>query len=83
MTLHCDGTAWSEMTTSEMYSLQALWGTSSTDVYAVVSKILHYDGAEWSEMASGIKYRVEAVWGMSSSDLFAGRGYGEILRGTR
>ncbi len=60
--LHYDGAAWSEMIipTVENLQLMDVWGSSSTDVYAVggfgaegefgyqAAMILHYDGVEWS-----------------------------------
>ena len=66
-------------------SLDAVWGTSSSDVYAVgwEGTILHYDGTEWSAMPSGTTAHLHDVWGMSSSDFYAVGAYGVILRGTR
>jgi hypothetical protein len=53
--------------------LQAIWGSSSTDVFAVGSKgtILHYDGSSWNRMNSGTTYLLRGVWGSSPSDVFA------------
>jgi hypothetical protein len=49
--LHYDGTSWSEMT-SGTSSLSGVWGTSSSDIFAVGydGTIVHYDGTGWSEM---------------------------------
>jgi hypothetical protein len=53
--------------------LSGVWGTSSTDVFAVgdYGTILHYDGTEWSPMTSGIDKYLGGVWGTSSSDVYA------------
>ena len=58
-------------------SLSDVWGTSSSDVYAVGwgGTILHYDGHAWEEMPSGTTEGLSGDWGASSSDVFAvGRG---------
>jgi hypothetical protein len=53
--------------------LRGVWGTSSSDVYAVGQSgtILHYDGTAWSEMASGTDWSLQDVWGSSSKDVHA------------
>jgi hypothetical protein len=69
-------------TTSNLY---AVWGTASTDVYAVGwdGTILHYDGSQWSAMTGGAAAHLYALWGMSSSEFYAVGAYGVVLRGTR
>jgi hypothetical protein len=62
-------------------SLQGVWGSSGSDVFAVGScyensitkgVILHYDGSNCSRMAiPGVAYRLCTVWGSSASDVFA------------
>ena len=73
-------------------SLVGVWGTSSSDVYAVGSDgaIGHYDGTNWSAMtnrtsddrsiACGTSELLWAVWGTSSSDIYAVGDHGTILR---
>ncbi len=65
-------------------NLRAVWGTSSTDVFAVGAggTILRYDGTVWSTMASETGTVFEGVWGTSSSDIYAvGNAYpGELFR---
>ncbi len=62
-------------------SLEDVWGSSSSDVFAVgwSGNILHYDGNEWSKMASGTAEVLNAVWGSSSSDIFVVGRYETIL----
>ncbi len=57
----------------EVKILQGVWGSSSTDVFAVgySGTILHYDGNTWSVQASGIAVLLSGVWGSSATDVFA------------
>ena len=67
--------------------LWAVWGTSSSNVFAVGANgtILRYNGSAWSSMDSssagmmpGTDHTLFAVWGSSPSDVFA-VGYKNIL----
>ncbi len=42
-----------------------LWGTSSTDLYAVATAggIAHYDGHAWQEIYSGTTLDIQDIWG--------------------
>ena len=73
------------MTSGTQQHLRDVWGTSTTDVYAVGDSgtILHYDGATWNSMTSGTSLLLFGVWGMSSSDFVAVGEFGVILRGSR
>ena len=64
--------------------LSDVWGTSSTDVYAVGydATILHYDGNVWSPLTGGAGH-LYAVWSTPSSDAYAVGEAGAILRGSR
>ncbi len=64
---------WTVETQGTPTTLDAVWGSSSTDVFAVGSGgvISHYDGTAWSTMASGTPEDLRAVWGSSGSDVFA------------
>jgi len=77
--LHYDGTAWSEVMASNDDTandfLDAVWGSSPYDVYAVGTTRAHYDGSAWSMMTGG----GWAVWGSSATDVFAVRCGGLIL----
>ncbi|MFC1924439.1 hypothetical protein ACFLT3_00615 [Chloroflexota bacterium] len=75
------GGDWDAMTSGTTRDLHSIWGSSSTDVFAVGDwgAILHYDGSSWSEMSSGTTEDLWAVWGSSSSDVFAVGESGTIL----
>jgi hypothetical protein len=71
---------WSPMSSGTSANLLGVWGSASSDVFAVgyddsanLAVILHYDGASWSAMTSGITDDVllPGVWGSASSDVFA------------
>ncbi|MBW2733975.1 MAG: hypothetical protein JRH20_16425 [Deltaproteobacteria bacterium] len=60
-------------------NLNAVWGSSPHDVYAVgdARTIVHFDGSSWKVVASGLPadevlVNYEAVWGFSASDVFVG-----------
>jgi hypothetical protein len=85
--LHFDGSQWHRMFSGSIYnSLTDIWGTSSTDVFAVgSSQILHYDGSIWSKIYTD-GGSLSGVWGNSSSDVYAvgsdyqnGNSYGIML----
>jgi hypothetical protein len=89
--LHYDGQQWSPMAVqpppppdpnSQDITLRSIWGTSSTDVFAVGSwfdglqsrgYVVHYDGSQWVPMdlggADGI--HLSDVWGNSANDVYA------------
>ena len=66
---------------SQGNGLIAVWGSSSSDVFAVgwSGTILHYDGSAWSAMSSGATTWLNGVWGSSGSDVFAVGRNGAIL----
>jgi hypothetical protein len=88
---HYNGHKWSEMSSSDDefldgIMLHAVWGSSSSNVYAVGSQwtILHYDGIEWSQIESGLysdtgndmgerspESGFWSVWGSSANDIYA------------
>jgi len=76
------GADWTSMPTpaGTSFHLNAVWGTSESDVFAVGTNgtILHYDGFEWTAMTSGTTQPLYAIWGTSGTDIFA-VGTGTIL----
>ena len=79
--LHYDGKGWSDMASGTDTELHDVWGTSSSDVFAVGSGgvILHYDGNSWTSMPSGTASDLYGVWGSSSSDVFVAGTAGAVL----
>jgi len=65
----------------EANHLHGIWGSSSTDVFAVGSSgtILHYDGTSWTSMSNATTERLWSVWGSSSTDVLAVGDSGTIL----
>ena len=70
------------MTSGTPNGLNALWGSSSTDIFAVGDKgtVIHYDGDGdnngspddiWELMNSGTDVKLLGVWGNSSTDVYA------------
>ncbi|MGA1842802.1 MAG: outer membrane protein transport protein [bacterium] len=61
--------------------LYSIWGTSSTNVFAVGTNgtILHYDGTAWTTMNSGTTQSLYEIWGTSSEDIFAVGSEGAIV----
>jgi hypothetical protein len=49
-----------------------LWGTSSTNIYAVGEggSVLHYNGT-WSPVASGTTASLSSIWGTAANDIYA------------
>jgi len=77
---HFDGISWSrqELSTFPNAVLTDVWGSSSSDVYALGSALLRYDGTSWRTI-EGVTG--QAVWGTSSRDVFVLSG-NQILHGT-
>jgi len=69
--------AWSAMTSDTTVQLNSVWGSSSSNVFAVGASgtILYYNGNAWSKMTSGITSlfppSLNGVWGTGANDVFA------------
>jgi hypothetical protein len=72
---------WTIVPSGTTANLNAVWGSSGTDVFAVGDSgtILHYDGTSWTAMASGTSNKLNGVWGSSGSNIFAVGDSGTIL----
>jgi hypothetical protein len=68
------------MTSGTKRLLRGVWGSSTSDVFAVGPgvTIIHYDGSTWSLMTSDTTEHLNSVWGSSSSDVFTVGGYDEM-----
>ncbi len=69
------GIEWSSETIAPEYCLNDVWGTSSSQLYAVGDDgiggvILYCNGLQWDEMKSGMKPLYD-VWGLSEFLVFA------------
>jgi hypothetical protein len=67
-------------------ALMSIWGTSSTDVWAVGAdggagaQVFHFDGAVWSSLDSGHEGDLWWVFGLPSGSVYMGGTGGTILR---
>ncbi len=79
---HYDGVSWEKMDVGVVEGLNAVWGSSAGNVFAVGAQgtILHYDGYAWSAVTSGTTAKLSAVWGTSGSNVYAVGASGTILR---
>lgn len=75
------GSVWSLMSPGTAEHLNAVWGSSSTDVFAVGDKgtILHYDGASWTKTTKGSEALL-AIHGTGPTDVYAAGKAGTLLR---
>jgi hypothetical protein len=81
---HWNGSSWSpDPGAFVTEDVLALWGSSSTDVYAVGgTKIQRWDGVSWSDVSSGSTNSLLSVWGSSSTDVYAGGFAGTLVHST-
>ncbi len=77
---HASVDEWTEVYTY-WEGLHAVWGSSSSDVFAVGTNgaIVHYNGSTWSPMSITTSHDLFGVWGSSASDVFAVWSGGTIL----
>jgi len=72
---------WQQVASPTTAQLDAIWGTSSSDVWAVGHDgvALHFDGGGWTQVASGTSGVLHAVWGAAPDAYWAGDGDGKLL----
>jgi hypothetical protein len=65
--------------------INALWGTSSSDLFAMADYGLvgHYNGTEWSPQGADAFNHLTGIWGTSPRDVWVVGQSGTIFRGTR
>jgi hypothetical protein len=76
------GGPWSVAQTSTKDPINALFGFSSTDVWAAGEDglILHFDGQQWARVASGTTVDLNTTWGASPSDVWFAGDAATVLR---
>jgi hypothetical protein len=79
---HFDGVEWKNVLVDECMeqSAEAVWGSSSTDVYVVsgAGEISHFDGEQWAEatrVSDVFQAFVKDIKGVSSTEIYAAGGY--------
>ena len=66
-------------------SLEGVWGSSTSDIYAVGrdSKgggvVFHHDGAKWAPQAPGTTWALSDIWGSGPKDIYAVGSAGTII----
>jgi photosystem II stability/assembly factor-like uncharacterized protein len=91
--VHCDGTQCGFIGAPQVdfLSLEDVWGSSPTDVYAVgtanlpdqeggTGTILHFDGQTWSTVFERDGVEFTSVWGTGSDNVVAAGGDGVVFR---
>ena len=65
--------AWTVMASGTDVTLRDVWGTSSTNVFAVGddATILHYDGSEWTHMEVDETWGFYGIFGSSPTNVCA------------
>jgi hypothetical protein len=75
--LHYDGKAWTRVDSADTARFFALWGQSSSDVWAVGSAadstgiISHYDGTAWTPSATKPPTPLSSIHGSASDNVWA------------
>jgi hypothetical protein len=77
---HWNGTKWSPVALDSGAGDGQVWGTSATDVWAMVgsSQVSHFDGTKWTTTDLNIVGELSAVWGATPDDVWASGSAGSI-----
>lgn len=64
---------WTVMPSGTISDLNAIWGTSPNNIYAVGNNgvILHFDGITWTQMNSGTTGSLVSIIGFSENEIYA------------
>jgi hypothetical protein len=77
---HWNGKKWttwkfmqSDSISGQYGELVGIWGTGTTNLYAVgaAGLILHYDGSSWTQQPGGTDFSLIDVWGFDKDNIFA------------
>ena len=68
---HFDGSAWSSSTLPSMMTVNAIWGRSDTEIWAVTdSHVLLNNGFHWSLMSAPASMVFMSVWGLQNGHVY-------------
>src|SRR5450432_207462 len=72
---------WSQVPLSTSPSLYGVWGSGSSDVWAVGldGTVLHWDGTSWSAGSSASSASFFCVWGANANDIWAAGDAGTLV----
>lgn len=73
--------SWSTQTSTAKQTLNALWGLSDKEIYAVGNQgtIVKYNGSQWATIPSPTTSHLISIYGTSSTDIWAAGFDGTIL----
>jgi len=73
-------TIWEKVEANTITTLNAIWGTSADNMYAVGEDgfAIHWDGVHWGHGALGTE-TLRAIWGSSANDIFVVGDAGKIF----
>jgi trimeric autotransporter adhesin len=74
-----NGSTWATLS-GDAFGVEAMWGSSASDVFGVGQTIRRFNGTAWVEMTAPTTQRLRAVWGSSSTNVFAVGQNGTIIR---
>jgi hypothetical protein len=82
VTLTYDVATWSTQSSPANDNLNDVWGTDSSNVWAVgdTGTILKWDGSSWSTQSSPTNDTLRGVWGTNASNVWAVGDNGTILK---
>jgi hypothetical protein len=68
-----NGTDCEQVELDQNPQIQAVWGTSATDVYAAGRHgcVVHFDGTQWTDISLGDDISIKGIWGTAPDHLYA------------
>lgn len=77
---HFDGSAWTRTVLAPHQVVNALWGSSRSDVHAAATNgdLLHYNGESWRILPKAVGDEPTTLWGRSHRDVFIGGDHGAL-----
>lgn len=80
---HFDGTSWTTVCDDVGDSLNSVWGSSATHVYAIshfFGSMVHYDGTSCQPVMLDTIEPLADIWGTSATNIFVLGEWGEVFR---
>jgi hypothetical protein len=70
---HWDGNAWTTWKMDQYPALNAVWGTSSSNLFVCGADgtILKYNGIKWDKMTTNVTESLRCIWGNSKNEIYA------------